>query len=99
MDSQTLTKEDIDVQKPKLYAVIIHNDDITTMDFVVDVLMQIFNKSTVEAASLMMDVHEKGHGIAGVYTYDIACTKVMQTNQRAAEKNFPLKLTIEEVDE
>ena len=99
MDSQTLTREDIDIQKPKLYAVIIHNDDITTMDFVVDVLMQIFNKNAVEAASLMMDVHEKGHGIAGVYTYDIACTKVMQTNQRAAEKNFPLKLTIEEVDE
>jgi len=99
MDSQTLTREDIDVQKPNLYAVIIHNDDITTMDFVVDVLMQIFNKSAVDAASLMMDVHDNGHGIAGVYTYDIACTKVMQTNQRAAERNFPLKLTIEEVQE
>lgn len=99
MDSQTLTREDIDVQKPRLYAVIIHNDEITSMEFVVDILRQIFNKSTVDAAALMMDVHECGHSIAGVYTYDIACTKVMQTNQRAAEKNFPLKLTIEEVYE
>jgi len=93
----TIEKQDTILQAPNMFAVLIHNDDITTMDFVVDVLVQIFQKPPQEAAALMMDVHEKGAGIAGVYVFDIACTKKFQADRLAAEKGFPLKLTIREV--
>ena len=98
MASQTLTriKHDVDLQMPRMFVVIIHNDDVTTMDFVVEVLVDIFQKSPQEAAVLMMDVHEKGSGIAGVYVFDIAATKKSQADKRASEKGFPLKLTIRE---
>lgn len=65
----------VKLQKPKLYAVVILNDEITTMDFVVKILNKIFDKSLDEATRLMLEVHENGKGIAGVYTYDIAVTK------------------------
>ena len=95
--SQTSTRQRVDVQKPNLYAVIIHNDDTTTMDFVVDILVQVFGKSQQEAAALMFDVHEKGQGQAGIYTYDIAETKKAQASKLAADNGFPLKLTLQEV--
>ncbi|MCL1786849.1 MAG: ATP-dependent Clp protease adaptor ClpS [Defluviitaleaceae bacterium] len=95
--SQTAVRQRVDVQKPNLYAVIIHNDDTTTMEFVVDILVLIFNKSQPEAAGLMLDVHEKGQGQAGIYTYDIAETKKTQANKLAADNGFPLKLTLQEV--
>jgi len=99
MASQTLTiaRHSTELQAPHMYAVIIHNDEITTMDFVVEVLVQIFQKTPPEAASLMMDVHEQGSGTAGVYVFDIACTKKFQADRLASEKGFPLKLTIREV--
>jgi len=99
MNSQTNTieKQDTILQTPSMFAVLIHNDDITTMDFVVEVLVQIFQKPPQAAAALMMDVHEKGVGTAGVYVFDIACTKKFQADRLAAEKGFPLKLTIREV--
>jgi ATP-dependent Clp protease adaptor protein ClpS len=81
-----------------MYAVIIHNDEITTMDFVTEVLTQVFHKTLVSAASLMMEVHEMGHGVAGVYVFDIAVTKKSQADLMAAERGFPLKLTIREAD-
>ena len=80
---------------PRLYAVTLYNDDITTMDFVVELLVKIFHKSTVEASSVMMQVHQMGKGVAGIYTYDIAITKKMQADRMAAEKGFPLRLTVE----
>lgn len=83
-------------QTPKLYKVILHNDDYTTMDFVVEVLVSVFHKSTAEATKLMLDVHRKGKGLAGIYTYDIAVTKVMQVQNMAKKREFPLRCTYEE---
>ncbi len=81
---------------PKMYMVRLHNDDFTTMDFVTMILMKVFHKTASEATAVMMEVHEKGSSPAGIYTYDIAITKKMQTDQLAKEKGYPLKLTIEE---
>ena len=80
---------------PRLYAVTLYNDDVTTMDFVVELLVKIFHKSTVDASAIMMQVHQVGKGVAGVYTYDIAVTKKMQADRMAAEKGFPLRLAVE----
>ena len=96
--SNVITEHDTRLRAPSMYAVIIHNDDITTMDFVTEVLVQIFHKSPVEAATLMMEVHEIGHGVAGVYVFDIAVTKKSEADLRAAERGFPLRLTVKEVD-
>lgn len=84
------------LDEPKLYRVFILNDHYTTMDFVVKVLVEIFNKPAAEATLLMMDVHKKGRGVCGVYTYDIAITKVSQVHAMAKQNGFPLKCTYEE---
>lgn len=94
--TQELLEYDTDLKSPGMYAVIIHNDDVTTMDFVTEVLTQIFHKTPPTAAALMMEVHELGHGVAGVYVFDIAVTKKSQADLLAAERGFPLKLTIRE---
>jgi ATP-dependent Clp protease adaptor protein ClpS len=98
MGEKTIIKEKVNtkVQRPKLYKVILHNDDYTTMEFVVEVLVGIFNKGAAEATKIMLDVHKKGAGVAGIYPYDIAITKVNQTHIEAREKGFPLKLSLKE---
>ena len=98
MSDQTTfkTKTDKKLKKPKLYKVILLNDDYTTMDFVVEVLITIFSKSVTEATTIMLDVHKKGKGIVGVYTYDVAVTKTNQVETLAKERDFPLKTSIEE---
>lgn len=78
-----------------MYRVCLLNDDYTTMDFVVEVLVVVFHKSPVEATKIMLDVHQKGKGIVGVYTYDIAVTKVAQVEEMANESEYPLKAVIE----
>jgi ATP-dependent Clp protease adaptor protein ClpS len=85
-----------EVKMPMMYAVVMFNDDITTMDFVVDVLIKVFHKNPVDASAVMMAIHESGQGVAGVYTYDIAVTKKIYADQLAAEKDFPLQMTIRE---
>ncbi len=85
-----------ELKKPKMYTVIMHNDDYTTMEFVVEILIQIFNKASVEASELMMRIHTKGSAVIGVYTYDIAVTKKLLAEQRAEQEQFPLKITIDE---
>jgi ATP-dependent Clp protease adaptor protein ClpS len=95
--STTIEKSKIKIQKPKHYKVVMHNDDFTTMEFVVSVLIDIFNKKIEEANKIMLDVHKRGKGIAGVYPYDIAVTKVSTAMAIAEEEGFPFKLTIEEV--
>ena len=95
--TDTLIRADVKVKKPSDFAVVFWNDNVTTMDFVVYVLTKVFNKSAEEASSLMMEVHEMGHGMAGVYTYDIAFSKKAKTDAMSAEKGFPLKLTIREM--
>ena len=95
-ETQVHARSRLDLSEPKMFAVILHNDDITTMDFVVELLVRIFHKTTAEGAEIMMNVHERGKGIAGVYTYDIAVTKKRQADLLSREHNFPLKLTVDE---
>jgi ATP-dependent Clp protease adaptor protein ClpS len=85
-----------EIREPKMYRVILHNDDYTTMDFVIEVLMSIFNKPVSDAARIMLDVHKKGKGICGVYTYDLAATRVARVHQLAQKREFPLKCSLEE---
>ena len=89
------TLQRIEHKVPRTYAVVLYNDDITTMDFVVEMLVKVFHKTTADASVIMIQVHQAGKGIAGVYTYDIAITKKMQADRMAAEKGFPLRLTVE----
>jgi ATP-dependent Clp protease adaptor protein ClpS len=93
---ETGAKTDQETWEPKMYRVILHNDDYTTMDFVIDVLISVFHKPAVEAMQIMLDVHKKGKGICGVYTYDIAATKVARVHELAMRGEFPLKSSLEE---
>ena len=81
-------------QEPQEYLVILHNDEVTTMDFVVMVLKKFFRKSEQEAIQIMLEVHIKGKGVAGKYPYDIARTKAEQTMRLARQNNYPLRLTV-----
>ena len=83
------------IQRPRMWRVLLHNDDYTTQDFVVWVLETIFHKERGEAFDIMMSVHRTGMGIAGVYTHDVAQTKVKTTRQLAEEHEFPLLVTME----
>ena len=88
--------DDIDLQEPKKYKVFLLNDDFSTMDFVIDVLVRVFRKSVDEASTIMMNIHNKGKELCGTYTYEIATTKVAQVKSMAREKGFPLKAIMEE---
>lgn len=88
-------QNDQQVERPRLWRVLLHNDDYTGQDFVVWVLETIFQKEHGEAFDIMMRVHLTGMGIAGVYTYDVAQTKVKTTRQVAEEHEFPLLVTME----
>ena len=90
-------KNDQEIREPKMYRVILHNDDYTTMDFVIEVLISIFHKPAADATRIMIDVHKKGKGICGVYTYDIAATRVVRVHQLARRREFPLKCSLEKV--
>ena len=90
-------KSKVKVKEPKQYKVIMHNDDYTTMEFVIEVLVRIFNKKLEEAQKVMLDVHKAGKGIAGIYSYDIAMTKANTAMNWAKEEGFPFKLSVEEV--
>lgn len=84
------------VDEPKMYRVVLHNDHYTTMDFVVEILVKIFHMPTARAVQVMLDVHKKGVGVCGVYTLDIAVTKVNQVHQMAKAREYPLKCSYEE---
>jgi ATP-dependent Clp protease adaptor protein ClpS len=92
----TKPKSKVNVKKPKHYKVVMYNDDYTTMEFVINVLVTVFNKKLLEAEKIMLDVHERGKGVAGIYSYDIAITKVSTAMSMAKEQGFPFKLTVEE---
>ena len=94
--TQTQKKEKL--KRPTLYRVLLHNDDYTTMEFVVAVLREVFRRTEVDAVSIMLNVHKTGVGVAGVYTYDIAETKIRTTEMLARENEFPLKLSMEPED-
>jgi ATP-dependent Clp protease adaptor protein ClpS len=83
------------VGEPPLFKVLLHNDDYTTMEFVVAVLESIFNMPEGQAIQIMLNVHTRGVGVAGVYTYEIAEMKVTKTTELARENEFPLLCTME----
>ena len=89
-------KPKAETERPRQYKVVLHNDDYTTMQFVVEVLESIFQMSPAEAHRVMMHVHQRGHGIAGVYPHEIAETKVDQVHDRAREEGFPLRASMDE---
>ena len=84
-----------EVEEPPRYKVLLLNDDYTAMEFVVDILKMVFHKNEEEAIKIMMNVHRKGAGVCGVYTYEIAETKVDTVHALALEYGFPLKCTME----
>jgi ATP-dependent Clp protease adaptor protein ClpS len=94
-DEGTAVKERHITKKPPLYRVLLLNDDYTTMDFVIYVLEKVFHKSPVEATSIMLHVHKKGVGLAGIYTREIAETKIADVEELARESEFPLKCIME----
>lgn len=96
LQGQTREKTKIRPKEPKHYQVIMHNDDFTTMEFVVDILIHIFRKDQIEAERLMLLVHKSGRAAVGVYPYDIAVTKVQTAAARASEEGFPFRMTVEE---
>ncbi len=92
---EVLTRDAEELKEPDEYRVILLNDDYTTMEFVVTVLMAVFHKSLMDAQKIMLDVHRKGRGIVGVYSYDIAVTKINQVHEVAKQNGFPLKCIME----
>ncbi|MCI8891314.1 MAG: ATP-dependent Clp protease adaptor ClpS [Eubacterium sp.] len=98
MPVQGETREKIrtKIREPKHYQVIMHNDDFTSMEFVVDILIDIFHKDQLEAERLMLLVHQSGRAAIGSYPYDIAITKVQAATARAKGEGFPFRMTVEE---
>lgn len=98
MSLQGETREDtrVRIREPRHYDVIMHNDDFTTMDFVVDVLIDIFHKDGAEAERLMLQVHEAGQAVVGTYPYDIASSKVQAAMVRARKEGYPFRLSVRE---
>lgn len=96
IQGQTKEKTRINIREPKHYRVIMHNDDFTSMEFVVEILIDIFKKDTYEAERLMLMVHESGRAAVGTYPYDIAATKVNNALARAKTEGFPFRMTLEE---
>lgn len=94
-DGELATVKKIKVKKPKKYKVLIHNDDYTTMEFVVYVLQKIFHKNMDEAQAIMFKVHNEGVGVCGVYSFEIAESKSSKVLREAKENGHPLKCSIE----
>jgi ATP-dependent Clp protease adaptor protein ClpS len=98
-DEAVVTESETRLRKPPLYQVVLHNDDFTTMEFVVYVLQNVFQRSEIDALRIMLQVHLEGLGVAGVYTYEIAEMKVSKVTELARANEFPLLCTIEEAGE
>lgn len=98
MSTQRSTKEKTKnkIMEPKQYNVVMINDDFTTMEFVVYILVDIFHKDEVTANDIMMTVHRNGKAVVGKYPYDIAVTKVNAALDRAREEGYPFRMTVEE---
>ncbi len=97
LDGWTITKEKKEISEPPLYKVLLHNDDYTTMEFVVLILEKVFHKSTAEATRIMLNVHHDGIGIAGIYPREIAETKVAVVLDLARKNEYPLKCSMEKI--
>lgn len=95
-DGEVLTESETKIEKPKLFKVVLHNDDFTTMEFVVFILSRVFMRSTAEAFTIMLQVHNDGIGVAGVYPFEIANMKAEKAMNLARASEFPLLCTVEE---
>ncbi len=84
------------IEKPPLFKVLLHNDDFTTMEFVVDILQHVFHRPEAEALHIMLAVHHQGVGVAGVYPYEIAEAKANKVTELAGAQEFPLLCTLEQ---
>lgn len=93
------TREQKKLKRPRMYRVILHNDDYSPMDFVVRLLQTVFRKSESEATAVMLQVHHEGAGVAGIYTHEIAETKVAQVHMLARQADCPLMASLEPEDE
>jgi ATP-dependent Clp protease adaptor protein ClpS len=85
------------VQEPAMYKVLLHNDDYTTMEFVVYILMVVFRRTIEDAKRIMLNVHRQGIGVCGIYTYEVAETKADTVVQMARENGYPLKCSLEKI--
>lgn len=95
-DTDVLTDSETKLEKPKLFKVLLHNDDFTTMEFVVFVLEYVFMRDTMEAFTIMLKVHNEGVGLAGVYPYEVATMKAEKAMNLARSREYPLLCTVEE---
>jgi ATP-dependent Clp protease adaptor protein ClpS len=96
LEELAVTESKEKVEKPPLYKVLLHNDNYTTMEFVVYVLVAIFNREEEDAVRIMLQVHNDGVGVAGIYTYEIAETKASKVIDLAREQEYPLMCTVQE---
>ncbi|WP_320008383.1 ATP-dependent Clp protease adapter ClpS [Maridesulfovibrio sp.] len=96
-DFESDVLQEDELQEPRKFRVLLHNDDYTSMEFVVAVLMQVFRKTEEESTQIMLKVHNDGVGVCGVYTAEVAETRVEMVKQLAQQAGYPLKCTIEEV--
>lgn len=94
-EGEIVLKERPVTSEPRRFVVVFHNDDYTTQEFVVHVLMEIFHKDSTAATQIMLQVHHRGWGVAGIYSRDVAETKVEQVNEYARKRGHPLKVTSE----
>ena len=94
-DGGVLTDKKEKVKEPPLYKVLLHNDDYTTMEFVIEVLISVFHKHVEEATRIMLNVHKRGVGTCGTYPFEVAETKVDTVHLLARERGFPLKCSME----
>jgi len=95
-EHEVVTETEKKLKRPPLYKVLLHNDDYTTKEFVVQVLQYVFHKEQPEAVQIMLHVHKKGIGVAGVYPYEVAETKVALVESLARQHEYPLKCSMEE---
>jgi len=95
-ESKTLPRDEEKIEEPRDFMVILLNDNYTTREFVVEILKLIFHKNDDEATRIMLNVHHKGRGMVGVYTWDIASTKANQVHDIAKQYDYPLKCIVEE---
>ncbi len=96
---QRISDHETTLLRPRMYKVLLHNDDYTTMQFVVDILMHVFRKSFEQASTLTQTIHEHGVGVAGIYPLEIAETKADTVHREARAAEFPLQCTLQEVEE
>ena len=96
IEDDVITKSRDKTREPAMYKVLLHNDDYTTMEFVVEILKFVFHKNEERAMTIMLNVHKKGVGVCGLYTYDIASTKINSVHTLARERGYPLRCSMEE---